>query len=103
MITADGKTITGSSLKLGLNLMGFVNSGLDMKVLMSQINEGGSGIIDLGEFLDFCAATAQEDAGGQSVAKFAIATLTVTRRWGLFLLRTTRTTPGQSMHMNSPE
>ena len=50
-------------MKLGLNLMGFVTSDLDMKVLMSRIDEDGSGIIDLEEFMDFCAATAEEDVG----------------------------------------
>jgi len=61
LLSIDGQAITAHSLKLGLNLIGFKTTDLDMKILMNRIDADRSGVLELDEFQAFCMATSQED------------------------------------------
>jgi len=61
LLSIDGVTISAHSLKLGLNLIGFKTTDLDMKILMNRIDEDKSGLLELDEFKSFCLATTEDD------------------------------------------
>jgi len=61
LLSIDGTLISSHSLKLGLNLIGFKTTDLDMKILMNRIDEDKSGTLDLDEFKKFVLATVDDD------------------------------------------
>jgi Ca2+-binding EF-hand superfamily protein len=61
LLSIDGTTISSHSLKLGLNLIGFKTTDLDMKILMNRIDADKSGTLDLDEFKSFVVTTAEDD------------------------------------------
>jgi len=61
LLSIDGVSITAHSLKLGLNLIGFKTTELDMKILMNRLDADKSGVLDLDEFKTFVQSTTDND------------------------------------------